>query len=156
MRVTSSSADGRDGDPVVGRPLDAFAWLVSQGFSPDNKFIIVSLRGDYSHPGTSPRDQSADIMCDSLVSYAIDTDTGLLRIVDSANSGWSIPRHLSLNKAGDLVAVVAQRDGRVSVLVRDPGSGKTGGVVASRDGFGGDLTGFHGSLRGPVNAIWDE
>ncbi|KAF2168653.1 hypothetical protein M409DRAFT_21396 [Zasmidium cellare ATCC 36951] len=120
--------------------------------SPDNKFIIVSLRGDYSHRGTSPE----ETVCDSLVSYAIDPDTGILTIADSASSGGNIPRHFALNKAGDLVAVVAQRNGWISVLNRDPGTGKIGGVVAVKDGFGGDFTGFHGSLRGPVNVVWDE
>lgn len=69
--------------------------------------------------------------------------------MDSAPSGGSIPRQFSLNKEGDKIAVVSQRNGWVSVYERNVATGKIGKLIGIRDGFGGP------NDMGPVCILWD-
>jgi 6-phosphogluconolactonase (cycloisomerase 2 family) len=88
---------------------------------------------------------STQIPSDPLVTYSIDYDTGKLTLVNRAPAGGTVPRQFSINKAGTLVAVGLQGDGRVVVLQRDPATGMLGNIIA------------HADIAGQVNcAIFDE
>ena len=62
-----------------------------------------------------------------------------------APAGGSFPRQFSVSKAGDLVAVGLQMDGRVVVIERNVANGMFGDFVASVD-VAGQVT----------SVIWDE
>jgi 6-phosphogluconolactonase (cycloisomerase 2 family) len=80
-----------------------------------------------------------------LQSWAIDQVTGKLSLKQIAPAGGSFPRQFSINKAGDLVAVGLQMDGRVVVIERNVADGAFGDFVASVD-VAGQVT----------SVIWDE
>ncbi len=89
------------------------------------------------------------IPSDSIFTYRIDPDTGALNLVESAAAVGSVPRHFSLNAQGDMIAIVSQRNGWVSIFERDITTGKIGKMLATQGGFGAlnDL--------GPVCVLWD-
>ncbi|KAL2070714.1 hypothetical protein VTL71DRAFT_13740 [Oculimacula yallundae] len=108
--------------------------------SPDNRFLLTSSRNDTLFQITNPNPaNSTKIPSDTLQSWAIDSTTGKLSFVQLAPGGGSFPRQFSLNKAGTLVAVGLQRDGRVVIYERDVESGKFGDLVASVD-VAGEVT----------------
>ena len=70
---------------------------------------------------------------DSLITFAIDPLTGALAFLQKFPAGGMIPRHFSMNKAGTLVAVALQRDGRVVIIRRDCATGQLSEILASVD-----------------------
>ena len=118
--------------------------------SPDNRFLLASLRDDNSFTIPSPLNSSQMITSDSLLSYEIDAMTGKVDLVQEAPAGGATPRQFALNKKGDLVAVAVQNDGWVVVLERDCVSGKVGGPVGVVGGLG------KGAQTGVVCVIWDQ
>lgn len=90
------------------------------------------------------------------MSYAIDQETGALTIAHSDSAGGSVPRHFAINKVGDLVAVVAQKSGWLSIFEREPVSGRLRSLVAVRGGYGEPSKGHGGEIVGPVHVVWDE
>lgn len=69
------------------------------------------------------------IVSDPLISFAIDCETGSLTPLQEAAAGGRVPRQFSVNKAGTLVAVGLQADGRVVVIERDAQSGQLGRFI---------------------------
>lgn len=67
---------------------------------------------------------------DPLINFSIDSKTGHLTLLQEVPCGGRGPRQFSLNKAGSLVAVGLQSDGRVVVMERDVKTGLIGEVVA--------------------------
>ncbi|KAK1771268.1 Lactonase, 7-bladed beta-propeller-domain-containing protein [Phialemonium atrogriseum] len=102
--------------------------------SPDSKFLIVASRDDgrLKIPSFDPED-STEIPSDPLLNFSLDHCTGALSLVQTFPAGGIGPRHFSLNKAGNLVAVGLQKDGRVVVIDRDTETGELKGFLASAD-----------------------
>jgi 6-phosphogluconolactonase (cycloisomerase 2 family) len=94
--------------------------------------VIVSSRGENSFtiPNFDPTN-STEIISDAIITFSVDHSSGNLSLAQSYPSGGRVPRQFSLNKAGDLVAVVSQSDGRVAVIERDVESGLLQGFVAT-------------------------
>ncbi|KAI4717060.1 3-carboxy-cis,cis-mucoante lactonizing enzyme [Aureobasidium sp. EXF-10727] len=107
--------------------------------SPDNRFLIVSNRNNTSFhiPNPSPHNTTA-IPSDSLSTFAINKD-GSLKHIQLWPAGGMFPRHFSLNKWGDLIAVGLQYDKSVVVFERDVALGTVGKPVARWVG-GGNVT----------------
>lgn len=107
--------------------------------SPDGSTLIVSNRRDLTFNNTKPPS-------DSISSFAISPEDGTLSFRQLFPAGGSYPRHFSLNRAGNLVAVGLQETGSVAILQRDVGSGTFVKEVASIDITGGQV----------VCVVWDE
>ncbi|KAK8050028.1 Lactonase- 7-bladed beta-propeller-domain-containing protein [Apiospora phragmitis] len=118
--------------------------------SPDQRFVIASLRGENSlmMPNLDPRNSTA-MPSDPLISFRIDRSTGALAHVQTAAAGGRNPRGFNINKAGTLVASALQDDNRVVVYERDVSSGELMGVA-------GWATVGEGEGNGPNYALFDE
>ncbi|KAI1081582.1 putative isomerase YbhE [Whalleya microplaca] len=92
--------------------------------SPDEEFLIVSSRWEYSINITNfDPSNSTEIASDPLITYSIDRKTGALTKVQEFAAGGSGPRQFSINASGNLVAVALQADGRVVIIDRDVETG---------------------------------
>lgn len=109
---------------------------------PDSDFLILSSRNESTLeiPNFDP-DNSTAVASDPLINFAIDPQTGHLDLVQEAPCGGLFPRQFSINKAGTLVAVGLQSDGRVVIIERDVETGELGNFVA------------HASIEGEVTAV---
>ncbi|KAI1265707.1 putative isomerase YbhE [Xylariaceae sp. FL1019] len=102
--------------------------------SPDEKFLIVSSRWEYSMNITNfDPNNSTMIRSDPIINYAIDNHTGSLKKLQEVPAGGAGPRHFSLNADGNLLAVGLQGDGRVAIIERDVQTGMLGDFVATVD-----------------------
>ncbi|KAK4209958.1 Lactonase, 7-bladed beta-propeller-domain-containing protein [Rhypophila decipiens] len=117
--------------------------------SPDQKFVILSSRGENSLDIPAFDGSNSTIKSDPLVTFSIDAATGKLTLVQVAPAGGRNPRGFSLNKRGDLLVSALQDDNRVVVYQRDVRSGKLGKVVAS-------ATVGEGANNGPNYALFYE
>ncbi|KAH6996301.1 Lactonase, 7-bladed beta-propeller-domain-containing protein [Ilyonectria sp. MPI-CAGE-AT-0026] len=110
--------------------------------SPDSNFLILSSRNESTLeiPNFDP-DNSTAVASDPLINFAIDPQTGHLDLVQETPCGGLFPRQFSINKAGTLVAVGLQSDGRVVIIERDTETGELGNFVA------------HASIEGEVTAV---
>ncbi|KAK0629811.1 Lactonase, 7-bladed beta-propeller-domain-containing protein [Bombardia bombarda] len=105
--------------------------------SPDNKFLIVSSRGENSET-VAEFDPPAS---DPLISFSVCEKTGALKPRQTFPAGGAVPRHFSINKQGTLVAVALQGSARVVVISRDPKTGNLKDIVA------------HATVAGQPNCI---
>ncbi|THY81465.1 3-carboxy-cis,cis-mucoante lactonizing enzyme [Aureobasidium pullulans] len=109
--------------------------------TPDNRFLIISNRNNTSFhipsPSSSPHNTTS-IPSDSLSTFSLQKD-GTLKHIQLWPSGGMFPRHFSLNKFGDLLAVGMQYDRSVVVFERDVALGVLGKPVARWVG-GGNVT----------------
>ncbi|KAG9674871.1 3-carboxy-cis,cis-mucoante lactonizing enzyme, partial [Aureobasidium melanogenum] len=113
--------------------------------SPDNRFLIVSNRNNTSFDIPNPSlHNTTSIPSDSLSTFALQKD-GSLKHIQLWPAGGMFPRHFSLNKWGDLLAVGLQYDKSVVVFERDVALGTVGKPVARWVG-GGNVT----------CVVWDE
>lgn len=80
-----------------------------------------------------------EMSSDSLINYAINTDTGALEYVERFEAGGVGPRQFSINKAGDLLAVGLQKSSLVAFITRDVESGNFG-IVAQILSLPGSVT----------------
>ncbi|CAM1511482.1 Fc.00g089950.m01.CDS01 [Cosmosporella sp. VM-42] len=99
--------------------------------SPDSKFLIIASRNEstFTIPNLDATNNThASIPSDPLINFAIEPDTGHLALLQEVPCGGSGPRQFSMNKAGTLVAIGLQDDGRVVILERDAGTGMLGDV----------------------------
>ena len=105
----------------------------------DQNYVIVSSRNESSLqiPKISGSSVS-NITSDPLISFKISSVNGDLELLQIAPAGGMKPRHFSVNKAGDRVAVGLQSDGRVVVIERDPKTGLLGDFLAAAEGLGKD------------------
>lgn len=117
--------------------------------SPDQRFVIISSRGENSLTIPSFDGSAATIPSDPIISFAIAPATGQLTLTQIAPAGGRNPRGFSLNKAGTLVASALQDDNRVVVYKRDVKTGKLGAVVAS-------ATVGEGENNGPNYVLFNE
>ena len=71
--------------------------------SPDNKYIVVSNRNDFSFSAPAPENFSDSLM---VLKPTLDL-FGSLRLdaVQLANAGGQVPRHFSFNEQGDRIAI---------------------------------------------------
>lgn len=67
------------------------------------------------------------------MTFALDQETGIPKLIQTSPAGGMQPRHFSLNKAGNLVAVGLQQDGRVVIINRDVATGQLQDFAASAD-----------------------
>ncbi|MCJ1445578.1 MAG: hypothetical protein MMC23_006083 [Stictis urceolatum] len=88
---------------------------------------------------------------DSLALFGIDS-TGKISFQDLYPTFASYPRTMVINKAGDMVAVGNQNSAEVTVVQRDPGSGKFGSLLGSVV-VGSQGTDGNGGLS---SVIWEE
>lgn len=99
--------------------------------SPDNKFVIVSSRGENSLTIPAFDGSNSTVKADPLITFSIDAASGKLALVQVASAGGRNPRGFSLNKAGTMVVSALQDDNRVVVIERDVKTGMLGKIVAS-------------------------
>lgn len=98
--------------------------------------MTVSSRNEKSFtipdPDRPSEDQDPETAgSDSLITFAIDPQTGDLAFLQKFPAGGLIPRHFSFNKAGTLVAVALQEDSRVAIIERNVTTGQMRDIVAS-------------------------
>ncbi|KAB5523984.1 Lactonase, 7-bladed beta-propeller-domain-containing protein [Coniochaeta sp. 2T2.1] len=98
--------------------------------SPDNKFLLVTSRGET--PNANPGDP--------IITFSVDAATGALAHVQTIGTGGLIPRQFSISRDGTLVAVGTQGDGKVTIFQRDVATGLLKGPVASVPIVGGQVT----------------
>ncbi|KAG5999327.1 hypothetical protein E4U21_007064 [Claviceps maximensis] len=116
------------------KPVPKGAAAAEIAVSPDAKYLIVSSRNEsaFSIPNFDPKN-STKIVSDSLINFSIDAKTGNLTRIQQVASGGRFPRHFSINRAGTLLAVGQQTDGRVVLINRDVDSGRLGSFAAYAD-----------------------
>lgn len=105
---------------------------------PDMRFLILSSRNENTLkvPNFDPGNTTS-IVSDPLVNFEIDAETGHLNLRQEVPCGGGFPRQFTINKAGTLVAVALQSDGRVVVMERDVKTGLLGKFVAYAEVEGG-------------------
>jgi 6-phosphogluconolactonase (cycloisomerase 2 family) len=102
---------------------------------PDSKFILLTSRLSPNITVHLPGQGNAS--SDPLITFLINPDSGELTYQSTSPAGGLTPRHFSLNKAGDRVAVGLQGSGRVAVFKRDVVTGIVGDEpVAWVEGLG--------------------
>ena len=118
---------------------------------PDNKFVILSSRGEnlLKIPNFDKGSNVTQIPSDPLVTFAINAEDGSLELVQEAPAGGRNPRGFSLNKDGSLLASALQDDNRVVIYERDVETGELGGIVAW-------ATVGEGDENGPNYVLFDD
>ncbi|KAH8879671.1 putative isomerase YbhE [Thozetella sp. PMI_491] len=92
--------------------------------SPDQRFLILSSRMENSIQIPNwDSNNSTQIPSDPIITFSINAETGALAWLQTFPAGGRVPRQFSVNKAGTLLAVGLQEDGRVAVINREPVSG---------------------------------
>ncbi|KAI9151366.1 YkgB protein [Paramyrothecium foliicola] len=106
--------------------------LVTNIYQGDGKFVVISSRNDkkFMLPNFDPTN-STQIVSDSIVTFGINSQSGLLKLSQVHPAGGRVPRHFEVNKAGTLVAVGLQSDSRVVLIDRDAQTGELQGFRAS-------------------------
>lgn len=89
----------------------------------------------FSIPNFNPNNKT-QVPSDILVTFSVDQATGALKFLQKFPAGGRVPRHFSINKAGTLVAVGLQDDGRVVIIDRDPASGMLKNIIAHAGDMG--------------------
>ncbi|KAJ8064318.1 hypothetical protein OCU04_006664 [Sclerotinia nivalis] len=131
-----------------GQELQFYSAASGIQITSDNNFLIISQRNDthFSIPNPSSSSSTAKtIPSDSLLTYSLNHANGNFSLISIDAAGGSFPRQFSINKAGDLVAVGLQNDGRLVIIKRDVETGKGMEIVAAIN-----ITGQ------VVCAVWDE
>ena len=95
-------------------------WSLLTVHQPDNKFLLVSSRGEAKE--TNPGDP--------IITFSIDAENGSLERVQILGTGGKIPRQFSISKDGKLVAV-GTGNGEVKIFQRDVLTGNLSGPIAS-------------------------
>lgn len=122
---------------TVGYPVSGYMSLdkigtvstSAPGTSGSGSAAEVHVAGNFVY--TSNRnDQAFGSGQDSLITYTINPN-GSLSVLEATNShGW-YARTFSINNDGDLLAVGGQASSTVSVISRDPSTGRLGGLLVS-------------------------
>ncbi|KAF7903858.1 hypothetical protein EAF00_001193 [Botryotinia globosa] len=129
-----------------GEELQFYSAASGIQITPDHNYLLISQRNDthFSIPDPSSPSPTNIIPSDSLLTYSLNHANGNFSLVSIDAAGGSFPRQFSINKAGDLVAVGLQNDGRVALLKRNVDGGHLE-IVAGID------------IEGQVVCIvWDE
>ncbi|ESZ91540.1 hypothetical protein SBOR_8074 [Sclerotinia borealis F-4128] len=129
-----------------GRELQFYSAAAGIQVTPDNNYLIISQRNDTHFTIPNPSSSSInEILSDSLLTYSLDHSNGNFSLISIDAAGGSFPRQFSINKAGDLLAVGLQNDGRVVIVKRDIVTGREMDIVAGLD--------VEGEV---VCVVWDE
>ncbi|KAK3944925.1 Lactonase, 7-bladed beta-propeller-domain-containing protein [Diplogelasinospora grovesii] len=129
------------GSHGLGNAVPAGAAAAEIALSPDKRFLIASSRNEASFtiPNFDPKNATT-IPSDALINFSVDADNGNLTAIQTVPAGGMVPRHFSINKAGTLLGVGLQGDGRVVIVARDPRTGlleSDGHYVANASVAGG-------------------
>jgi 6-phosphogluconolactonase (cycloisomerase 2 family) len=109
----------------------------------------VHVAGDYLY-ASNRNDRTFGSHQDSLITYKINQN-GSLSLLEATNAhGW-YARTFSINSAGDLLAVGGQASSTVSIISRDPSTGRLGDLLASLQV--GEL-GTDGGWDGLSSVVW--
>jgi len=114
-------------------PVPTGAAAAEISIAGSNMMIISNRNSPFSFPTGS--DDINPVMSDSLSMFRLSPD-GALQFLELYPAGGSFPRHFSVNKTGDLVAVGLQMSGRVVILRRNAEKGNDFERVAEIDGLG--------------------
>jgi len=114
----------------ASEPVPAGASAGEITASPDGKFLIISSRNESQLDIPSFEDEGETIKSDPLISFKINQKTGKLSNPRKFAAGGLIPRHFSLNKAGDRVAVALQRNSHIVIIDRDTRTGELKDFIA--------------------------
>lgn len=108
--------------------------------SPDGRFLVVSNRDVQDPPSASSKS--------SLATYCLHEDGSLNepRLTKSDLIGPGYPRHFSINKYGNLIAVGLQNTNQAIILSRNVSSGEIITEPVAKIGLKGNVT----------NVMWDE
>ncbi|KAI9646398.1 hypothetical protein NHQ30_004390 [Ciborinia camelliae] len=128
-----------------GETLQFYSAAAGIKVTPDNNFMIISQRNDTHFTIPDPTNSTTTIPSDSILTYSLDHTNGNFSLISIDAAGGSFARQFSINKAGDLVAVGLQNDGRVVIIQRDVDTGKSLDIVAAID-IAGQV----------VCVVWDE
>ncbi|KAI8679701.1 hypothetical protein NCS57_00248600 [Fusarium keratoplasticum] len=130
--IWKSGVHGKDKDVPEGAAASEVV------VSPDMRFLILSSRNENTLevPNFDPSNTTS-IVSDPLVNFEIDAETGHLNLRQEVPCGGGFPRQFTINKAGTLVVVALQSDGRVVVMERDVKTGLLGKFVAYAEVEGG-------------------
>ncbi|KAL9117512.1 MAG: hypothetical protein Q9187_005950 [Circinaria calcarea] len=93
--------------------------------------IYLSNRNDKSFPSAVPNTNASD----SLATFSL-RNNNEFQFRTLSTAGGTFPRHFSINKAGDLVAVGLQFSFKVVIISRNVETGTLGDVVAEVDDLG--------------------
>jgi 6-phosphogluconolactonase (cycloisomerase 2 family) len=85
---------------------------------------------------------------DSIASFSISVADGTLKRLPLISAHGSFPRHFSLNRAGNLMAVGLQNSGNLVILRRNTHSGLFDETVAGIK--------FAPGIDIPVCVVWDD
>ncbi|KAM4056960.1 lactonase, 7-bladed beta-propeller domain-containing protein [Hirsutella rhossiliensis] len=99
------------------RPTPEGAFASEIAVTPDNKSVIVSSRNENSVE--MARADGIKVQADPLIHFSINSGNGHLTVGEEVSCGGSGPRQFCINKAGTLLAVALQTEGRVAVMGRD-------------------------------------
>ncbi|KAF2839075.1 putative isomerase YbhE [Patellaria atrata CBS 101060] len=99
--------------------------------SPDNKFIVVANRLDGIWRIQNPDPTNSTLIVSDSLSTFMPKDDGSLTFFQNVPAGGENPRHFSINKKGDRVAVALQANARVVILEREIACGSIKGALAS-------------------------
>ncbi|PHH84791.1 hypothetical protein CDD83_1392 [Cordyceps sp. RAO-2017] len=130
---------GEGGERKQNGPRGAEADVVVVG-KPDERYVMVSSRNDTILDMPSPGGGNGSAKSDPIVNYGLDRATGRLEALQEVPCGGRFPRHFALSRAGSLLAVAVQKDGRVAVLRRDPATGRLGAAPVAYADVGGEVT----------------
>ncbi|MCC8410665.1 lactonase family protein [Mucilaginibacter sp. UR6-1] len=83
--------------------------------SPDGRFVYASNRGD----------------ANEIVTYAINSETGMLTFIDRTPTRGKAPRNFVIDPTGKFLLVGNQDTNTINVFKLDPASGKLGSMVTS-------------------------
>ncbi|KAF1983870.1 putative isomerase YbhE [Aulographum hederae CBS 113979] len=128
-----------------GKQIPKTAGAGEIAVTPDLRFLIVSNRNDASFmiENYDPKNSTLEAS-DSLATYEL-KDDGSFSFLQLSPAGGLMPRHFSINQAGDRIAVGLQKSSRVVILERDVSTGKLG-VAAADVPVSGEVT----------CVVWDE
>ncbi|KAK6381431.1 uncharacterized protein PV06_07481 [Exophiala oligosperma] len=104
--------------------------------SPDNRFVMCSMRRDDAFEITSPLDGNSTMLADSILTLKVHPETGALSLAHEQHAGGNIPRQFCMNPSGDRIAICQEANGWVSIYERDVETGKFGKLLAILDGLG--------------------
>jgi 6-phosphogluconolactonase (cycloisomerase 2 family) len=109
----------------------------------------VHVAGDFLY-ASNRNDQTFGSHQDSLITYKINQN-GSLSLLEATNAhGW-FARTFSINNAEDLLAVGGQASSTISIISRDPSTGKLGDLLTSLQV--GEL-GTDGGWDGLSSVVW--
>jgi 6-phosphogluconolactonase (cycloisomerase 2 family) len=111
----------------------------------------VHVAGNFVY-ASNRNDQAFGTGQDSLITYTINPNGSLSDLQATNSHGW-YARTFSINKVGDLLAVGGQASSTVSIISRDPSTGRLGNLLASLQV--GEL-GTDGGWDGLSSVVWTQ